>query len=337
MRVLAYALRRMTLILPVIIGVSILTFIISNCIPGDPARMAAGPKATADVIAELREKLGLDLPLYVQYLRYMSNLTHLRLGTSIMTQREVSVDILERFPATLELSATAMLLAVVVGIPFGIISASRRDQTIDQLSRVAALSGVAVPSFWLGMMLILVFYLRLGVLPGGGRIGIMSTPPRHITGLYTVDALLTGQTRKLLEAISHLILPAITQSAVVVGMITRMTRSSMLEVLQEEYIRVARAKGLRDSVVLYKHALKNAVLPVVTMIGMTFGYTLGGSVLVESVFYWPGMGQYAVQAVMYMDFPAVLGITIFIAILYALINLAVDIGYFYLDPRIKVK
>ncbi len=334
MRVLAYVVRRLLLLVPVVLGVSILTFLISHAMPGDPAVMAAGPHASPDVVAELRHKLGFDQPLYRQYIRYLSDLAHMKLGTSIQTGRQVADDILQRFPATLELTFFAMVVAAGIGIPLGTIAANNRNRWPDHLGRVIGLSGVAIPAFWMGLMLILVFYLNLRILPGAGRLNLMAIPPPKVTGLYTIDALVAGEMRTFWDALSHLVLPGVTQACAVVGMMTRMTRSSLLEVLQQDYIRVARAKGLKRGAVLYKHALKNGILPVVTLVGMTFGHTLGGSVLVESVFSWPGMGSYAVQAIKYMDFPAVMGVTVFIAITYALVNLAVDVAYFYIDPRI---
>jgi ABC-type dipeptide/oligopeptide/nickel transport system permease component len=321
--------------IPILFGISILTFVISNTIPGDPARLAAGPYADAKVINELRDKMGLNDPIYLQYGHYIAGILHGDLGHSNYSHQPVMKDIKQYFPATLELTLFSMFLTILVGLPFGIISANKKDKIADQFTRVMALVGVAMPAFWLGIIFLLFFYLKLGILPGSGRIDTGLSPPVTITGMYTIDSLLTGNWAVFQSAIIHLILPGITQAAVTVGMITRMTRSSMLEVLKSDYIRTAYAKGGSENRVLYGHALRNGLMPVLTLLGMTFGHSLGGSVLVESVFSWPGLGKYAVNAITYLDFPAVMAVTILIAVLFITVNLIIDILYQIVDPRLK--
>lgn len=327
--------KRLLLMVPILVGMSLLTFFISNTIPGDPARLIVGPHADAKVIADLREKLGLNDPLYIQYFHYIKNILHGDLGTSLYSQKPVTEDLANYFPATLELTLFSMLISVIVGIPFGLISAHKRDKLPDQVTRFMALLGVAMPAFWLGIILLLLFYLKLGLLPGSGRLDNGVAAPTDITGLYTVDALLTGNGTAFFSALIHLILPGVTQAAVTIGIITRMTRSSLLDVLGKDYIRTAFAKGASENRVLYGHALRNGMMPVLTLIGMTFGYSLGGSVLVESVFSWPGIGRYAVNAITYLDFPGVMGVTLLIAALFVTVNLFVDILYHVVDPRVK--
>ncbi|WP_204563026.1 ABC transporter permease [Neobacillus notoginsengisoli] len=335
MDALRYILKRLLLMVPILFGVTLLTFFISNSIPGDPARLAAGPYAKAEVVEELREKMGLNDPMYVQYGNYMKKLLQGDLGTSNYTHQPVMKDVKQYFPATLELTLFSMFITILIGIPIGVLSASKKDKIADQISRIIALLGVAMPAFWLGIILLLFFYLKLGVLPGSGRLDNGLSPPTTITGMYTVDALLTGNWVVFKSAIIHLILPGITQAAVTIGMITRMTRSSMLEVLRSDYIRTAFAKGGSEKRVLYGHALRNGMMPILTLLGMTFGNSLGGSVLVESVFSWPGLGKYAVTAITYLDFPAVMAVTLLIAVLFITVNLIIDLLYQVIDPRLN--
>lgn len=335
MHTLRFIGKRLALMVPTLLGISILTFFISNSIPGDPARLIAGQYAAPDVVAALRHKLGLDQPLYIQYFRYMGRLLHGDLGTSLYSQQSVITDLKQYFPATLELTLFSLLITVVVGIPLGILSAHKRDKWQDQISRVFSLVGIAMPSFWLGILFLLLFYLRWGILPGGGRLGDGMAPPTHITGMYTVDALLTGNWPDFFSALIHLILPGVTLAIVTIGMITRMTRSSMLEVLQSDYIRTAYAKGVSERRMLYGHALRNGITPVFTLLGMIFGNSLGGSVLVETVYGWPGIGRYAVNAISYLDFSAIMGVTLLIALLFIVINLIVDVFYHVIDPRLS--
>ena len=335
MDALRYIVKRLLLMIPILTGISLLTFFISNTIPGDPARLAAGPYADAKVIEELRENMGLNDPIYIQYGHYLKGLLSGELGNSNYSHQPVMKDLKQYFPATLELTLFSMVITILIGIPLGVISASKKDKLADQLARVMALVGVAMPAFWLGIIFLLFFYLQLGVLPGSGRLDTGMVPPDTITGMYTIDALLTGNWSVFTSAFIHLILPGITQAAVTIGMLTRMTRSSMLEVLKSDYIRTAFAKGGSEKRVLYGHALRNGMMPILTLIGMTFGHSLGGSVLVESVFSWPGLGKYAVNAITYLDFPAVMAVTILIAVLFITVNLIIDILYQVVDPRLN--
>jgi ABC-type dipeptide/oligopeptide/nickel transport system permease component len=335
MNILRFTSIRILLMIPILVGMSILTFFISNTIPGDPARLIAGPHAAPQVIEQLREKMGLNNPIYVQYFHYILNFLKGDFGLSLYSQQPVIKDLKIYFPATLELTFFSMLISILVGIPFGLISAQKKDKWPDQVTRFTALLGVAMPAFWLGIILLLFFYLKLGILPGSSRLDTGLSPPAHITGMYTIDALLTGNWKVLGSALIHLILPGVTQAAVTIGIITRMTRSSLLDVLKRDYIRTAYAKGASENRVLYGHALRNGLLPILTLIGMTFGHSLGGSVLVESVFSWPGVGRYAVNAITYLDFPGVMGVTLLISVLFVTANLIVDILYYIVDPRMK--
>jgi peptide/nickel transport system permease protein len=335
MHLLRYVIRRFVFFIPVLIGVTIITFTITNLVPGDPALMMAGLRAKPEVVEKIREKLGLNKPVFIQYLLYVKQLLKGDLGTSLHSRRPVIKDLKEYFPATLELTLCSMTITLFIAIPFGVVSATMKDRWPDHLSRMFALSGVAMPSFWLGLMLLMVFYVFLGILPGGGRVSTNMSIPMKLTGMYTIDSLLTGNFSLFWDCLKHLMLPAITQAAYTIGLLTRIGRSSMLEVLRQDYVMTARAKGLSQYVVLYKHALKNAFIPVITMLGISFGYLLGGSVLIESTFSWPGMGRYAVRAITFLDFPAVMGVTVVIAFLFVLINLFVDFLYYLIDPRIR--
>lgn len=335
MDALKYIFKRILLIIPILFGISLLTFFISNTIPGDPARLAAGPYADAEVIEELRHKMGLNDPVYEQYGRYISGVIQGDLGMSNYSHQPVIEDVKAYFPATLELTLFSMVITILIGVPFGLISANKKDKIADQATRIIALIGVAMPAFWLGIIFLLFFYLKLGILPGSGRLDTGLSPPEKLTGMYTFDALFTGNWVVFKSALIHLILPGVTQAAITIGMITRMTRSSMLEVLQSNYIRTAYAKGGSESRVLYGHGLRNGMMPVLTLLGMTFGHSLGGSVLVESVFSWPGIGKYAVNAITYLDFPAVMAVTMLIAVLFIIVNLIIDILYHVVDPRLK--
>ncbi len=337
MGIISYLTRRLIFFIPVLIGVTLITFTISHLVPGDPAVMMAGPKAKPEVVNKIRDDLGLNKPTHIQYLIYIKQLSKGDLGDSLHSHRPVLQDIKEYFPATLELTIFSMIITLIIAIPFGVISAKNKDRVPDHLSRFIALVGVATPSFWLGMMLLLIFYLVLGILPGGGRISSAVSAPPTVTGLYVLDSILNGNFQAFLSSLKHLILPSITQAAYSIGLLTRMGRSSMLEVLRQDYIRTARAKGLKEKVVIYKHALKNSLIPVITMVGMSFGYLLGGSVLTETIFSWPGMGRYAVKAITFLDFPAVMGVTVIMALLFVLINLMVDLAYYYVDPRIRLE
>lgn len=327
--------RRLIFLVFVVFGVTVVTFVISHMIPGDPARMMAGDRATNEIVENMRRQLGLDQPLWRQYVTYIGQVAQGDLGISIRTQRPVIDDIKRFFPATIELALAALIFAVVAGIPLGVLSAVAKDRWIDQISRTISVTGISTPAFWLGLLLIYVFYGRLGILPGSGRLASGITPPPTITGFYTLDSLLTLDWPALRSSLTHLVLPALTLGFVHLGIVTRQIRSAMLEVLQEDYVRTARASGLPRRTVLFGHALRNALIPSVTMIGLAFGDLLYGAVLTETVFAWPGMGNYVVQSITALDFPAIMGFTVVASTAYVLLNLSVDLVYMWLDPQIR--
>ena len=333
-----YIIRRILLLIPVLLGMTLITFTISHLIPGDPAALSLGPHAHKDQIIAYRHKLGLDKPIYVQYEIYLRNLFHGDLGVSLTTHRPVSEDLKEYFPATFELTLIAMTITILMGVPLGVISAVKKDKWLDHISRVFSLTGVSMPIFWLGLLLQMIFAYRLGWLPMNGRVDaqILAAHPLHtITGLYTIDALLTGNWPVLKSCIMHLFLPSFTLSFATLAVVTRMVRSSMLEVMAQDYIRTARSKGISETYVVYKHALKNALIPAVTVVGLSFGMLLGGAFLTETIFSWPGMGRYAVGTITSLDFPAIMGVALVVAIAYVSANFLVDLLYAVIDPRIR--
>ncbi|KTT59674.1 peptide ABC transporter permease [Pseudomonas oryzihabitans] len=326
--------KQLTDILIVVIGVSLITFVISHLIPGDPARLIAGERASDEIVANIRHQLGLDLPLYQQYFRYMSDLLHGDLGQSIRTHRPVLEDLRTFFPATLELALVALLLSILIGVPLGVLSAVYTNRWIDHISRTLAVAGISTPAFWLGLGLIVLFYGHLGWLPGGGRLAQGMTPPPTITGFYLIDTLLAGDLPGFVSAAKHLVLPAVTLAFVNLGVITRQIRGAMLEQLGEDYIRTARAYGLSQATVVLRHALPNALIPSITAIGLALGDLLYGAVLTETVFAWPGMGAYVVKSIQALDFPAVMGFAIVVSFIYVLLNRFIDLLYRLVDPRI---
>ena len=326
--------KRLLGLLLVVFGVSLITFTISHLIPGDPARLIAGDRASDALVAGIRHQLGLDLPLYQQYGRYVLDLVQGDLGTSIRTNRPVLEDLQAFFPATLELALVALFLAIVVGVPLGVLSAVYHNRAIDQIASTLAVTGISTPAFWLGLGAIVLFYGHLGWLPGGGRLSEGLTPPSTITGFYLIDALLAGNFSLFVDALKHLILPAATLGFVTLGVISRQIRSAMLDQLGEDYIRTARAYGLSKWTVILRHALPNALIPSVTVLGLTLGDLLYGAVLTETVFAWPGMGAYVVKSIQSLDFPAVMGFAILVSFIYVLLNMAIDLLYRVIDPRI---
>ncbi|UZJ58480.1 ABC transporter permease [Pseudomonas sp. KU26590] len=326
--------KRLGGLLLVVFGVSLITFSISHLIPGDPARLIAGDRATDAIVDNIRHQLGLDLPLYQQYGRYMLDLLHGDLGTSIRTHRPVLEDLQAFFPATLELALAALTLSILVGVPLGVLSAVYHNRFIDQVARTLAVTGISTPAFWLGLGLIVLFYGHLNWLPGSGRLDEGLDPPRTITGFYLIDTLLAGDTALFANALQHLILPTITLGFVNLGVVARQIRSAMLDQLGEDYIRTARAYGLSKWAVILRHALPNALIPSVTVLGLTLGDLLYGAVLTETVFAWPGMGAYVVKSIQSLDFPAVMGFAIMVSFIYVLLNMAIDLLYRLIDPRI---
>ncbi len=340
MALLSYIVKRLIFLVFIIIGITLLTFTVSHTIPADPTLAFLGETAQQDpeIVAAFRAKWGLDQPLPQQYLTYISNL-FLKgdFGLSIRSQRSVTEDLKAYFPATLELALFAAIVASTLGVIFGVIAALYRNKWIDQLLRAVSVIGVSVPVYWLALIAIYIFYFKLGWAPSPGRLSMSMTAPETITGMYLLDSLLTGNWPAFKDAFSHILLPGLVLGSAQLGLIIRTTRTSMLEVLGEDYIRTARSKGLYERIVNFKHALGNALIPTITVIGIGFGNLLGGSVLVEQMTSWPGVGRYAYQATTGMDFQAIMGVTVLIAINFVLINLVVDVLYGFLDPRVRLE
>jgi len=332
---LKYIVKRLILFVIVIFGVVTVTFFLSHVIPSDPVGAILGENAPQELVEKIERQLGLDLPLGQQYTRYIKGLINWNFGISLRTQKQVSEDMRVYFPATIELALFALFIAIIFGISIGIISAVKRNLLPDNISRVFSLVGISMPAFWLGLLFILILYYHLGLIPAGGRLSPSISPPPMVSGLYLLDSLIAGQFRTFWDALYHLLGPALVLGWIQTAYICRITRSSMLEVLNEEYIRTARVKGLKEKIVIFKHAFRNASIPVLTMIGISFGYLLEGSVLTETVFGYPGLGRYAVNSFLSLDLNAVIGSVTLIAICYALSNLIVDLLYGALDPRIK--
>ncbi|WP_435336325.1 ABC transporter permease [Klebsiella sp. K-3] len=317
----------------VVAGVCVITFIISHLIPGDPARLLAGDRASDEIVRHIRQQLGLDLPLWQQFARYVDALLHGDLGTSIRTGRPVLEDLKTFFPATLELAFCALLIALLVGIPLGMLSAVYRNRWTDHLVRLMALTGISTPAFWLGLGVIVLFYGKLDWLPGSGRLDDWFDPPTRVSGFYLLDSLLEGNIEVFFNALQHLILPAATLAFVHLGIVARQIRSAMLEQLNEDYIRTALASGLPKFTIVVRYALPNALIPSITVLGLALGDLLYGAVLTETVFAWPGMGAYVVSSIQALDFPAVMGFAIVVSFAYVLVNLVVDLLYLWIDPR----
>ncbi|MBV9564167.1 MAG: ABC transporter permease [Bradyrhizobium sp.] len=298
----------------------------------------AGPFATPEHLAEMERQMGLDRPLPEQYLRYMSGLFHGDLGESSATGRPVAQDFLQRLPATLELNFAALIIAILVGIPLGVVSAVHRDSFIDHVGRIVGITGVAMPSFWTGLLLVYVFFYMLNIAPPPlGRIGSGITPPTAITGMYTIDSLLTANWVALRSSLGQLVLPAATLGFSVMAPVARMVRSTMLEILESDYIKAAWAAGLPRNTVIYRDALRNAMIPIITILGIVFGFLMAGNAVVESVFAWPGIGNYAVTALMTKDSAPIQSFVLFVAVMYVLVNLVVDLAYGLADPRIRLR
>lgn len=315
---------------------TLVIFLIANTVPGDPVLTQLGDIAVNNpaIVAAYRHKWGLDLPMWDRYWIFLRGLAHGDLGISISSQRPVLEDIAQYAPATVELSTVAFLLSLIAGLPLGVLAAMKRDSWVDHLARGVSLIGVSAPTFWLAFIMLAVFYGWLGWAPGPGQISPDQFPPPDVTGVALIDAAIAGQWDTFWDALHHLILPSIVLAAATMGLITRTTRAAMLEVLSQDYIRVARAKGLLRRVIMMGHALPNALLPVVTLGGLAYAQLLTGTVLTETIFSWPGLGRYTFQSAVILDFPAIMGITLVVALVYVVINLLVDISYALLDPRV---
>jgi peptide/nickel transport system permease protein len=331
----AYIVRRLALASLAIGGVLVIVFFLSHIIPGDPVAAILGPQAPNDVIEDLRHRYGLDRPVYEQFFRFVARLARGDLGDSLATHRPVIRDLREFLPATIELATAAILIGVIVGMGVGIVSAVARGRPLDHVVRFLSLIGLSMPVFWLGLILLYIFYFRLALVLGPGQLDIFLSRPPIVTGLVTVDAVLARDFGVLWNALGHLLLPAVVLGSHALAGIARITRASMLEVLGQDYVKVARAKGLAEHTVVLKHALRNGLLPIVTVIGIYYGGLLEGAVLTETVFAWPGLGRYATGAILSQDFAAIMGVTILIALVFSLANLLVDLAYGFLNPKIR--
>lgn len=332
--VLLYLLKRLIMLIPVLFCVSVLVFLIMRVFSPDPALIVLGQRATTEAINKWHEAMGFNDPLITQYINYMTAALQGDFGKSFFTNAPVTDEILARLPATIELAVLAIIIASVLGILFGVVSAVKKNSIIDNLTMTTALIGVSMPVFWLGMLLIIVFSGWLHWVPSGGRIDTLLRPYDG-TGFYLYDTFIIGDWEAFFNALQHAILPAVTLACYSMAIITRMTRSSMLDVLHQDYIRTAKAKGLAPRKVIGKHAFRNALLPIVTVIGLQFGSLLSGAVLTETVFSWPGIGAFSVESIMRSDFPVIQAIVLIVAFIFVFMNLIVDLLYAALDPRVK--
>jgi len=335
---LRYLARRLVLTVVLLFGMTLVTFALTNLVPGDPVAAALGQRAADDpaIVTQFRAQYGLDKPLPQQYLAYLVRLVHLDLGTSWQTHNPVAADLAKAIPATMEIAIPTIVTAAVIGLAFGAISAYRRGKITDQVLRLVSLIGISVPTFWMSILVFYVFYYRLGLFPGSGRLtpGVAAPPPR--TGLYTIDALLAGDMRTFVDAAAHLAMPMMVLTLYTLGLLTRFSRAAFLEVLGQDFVRTAKAKGLPGRVVFFRYVLRAAAVPILTIAGLAFGSLLSGTVLVESIFGWPGLGSYAYKAASKLDLLGVMGVSLFVGVIYLGINLVVDVLYGFIDPRVKV-
>jgi peptide/nickel transport system permease protein len=332
-----YIARRLLLLIPVLLGMTLIAFAVTKAIPTDPIIASISQEASnhPEIVAAYRKEWGLDKPVPVQYLTYVWNLLHGDMGVSIYTHRPVLEDLLDYLPATVELATVTIVFSVVLSVPLGILAAMVRGGMTDLVIRLVTLVGVAMPIFWLALVLLDIFYLHLGWAPAPGRLDYALQPPPPVTGFYVIDALIAGQPATAWNALSHLALPAFVLATWSVGLLTRMTRASMLAVLPQDFLRAARSKGASDFYVIRRHAAPNAMIPVVTVIGLAYGDLLSGALLVETIFGWPGIGRYAFNAAVHVDFPAIIGVALTVGFIYTIVNLVVDVAYAVLDPRVR--
>jgi peptide/nickel transport system permease protein len=332
---LRFVVRRLMLLVPILLGLSILVFVWIRALPGGPAQALLGERATEESVAQIERQYGLNKPIYVQYWAYVKNLAKGDLGTSVTTRRAVSDELKQRFPATIELALAAMIFSVAVGIPLGFVAAKRYGGPIDQASLVTSLIGVSIPVFFLAILLKYVFAVKLGLLPTTGR-SSATLDFSHPTNFYVIDAVLSGNLNIVWDVLKHLVLPAIALGSIPLSIIARITRAAVLDVQNEDYVRVARAKGLPPRDVDVRHIFRNALLPITTIIGLQTGLLLSGAVLTETVFAWPGMGTWLVDAIKGRNFPVLQGGILFVSFVFVLVNLAVDLAYAVINPRIRV-
>jgi peptide/nickel transport system permease protein len=337
MSIFQYFIRRLLLMIPMIIGITLLLFLVTHIVPVNPLAVILTEKSMDDpeAVKAATEKWGLDKPLPEQYLIYLGKLLQGDLGISFKTKNPVTSDLSTFLPATVELAIGSFIFAILLGLPLGIISAVKSGSMIDHITRVISLLGASMPPFWSGLLLLFIFYYKLELAPGPGRINSRLGTPDSVTGLFVLDSLLTGNKEAFWSSLSHLILPSIILGWFTLALIARITRSSMLEVLSLDYIRTARAKGLAEKWVILKHALRNALIPLATLIGLAFAGLMSGAIMTETIFSWPGIGRYAVDASTNLDYPALTGTTLLIAIIYMFVNLFVDMLYTLIDPRIR--
>jgi peptide/nickel transport system permease protein len=333
--VIRYVISRLLAAVVMVVLATLVVFLIANTVPGDPVLSQLGDLAASNpaIVAEFRHKWGLDLPLWQQFWIYLRGLAHGDFGESIASRRPVLDDIRAYAPATIELASVSFLLSLLVGLPLGVMAAVKRDRWIDHLARAVSLVGVSAPTFWLAFVFLAVFYGALDWAPGPGRLDPVSFPPETITGLLLIDTAWTGDWDTFRDAAAHLVLPSIVLASSTLGLITRTTRAAMLEALSQDYVRVARAKGLRAVMVVLGHALPNAMLPVVTLGGLAYANLLAGAVMTETVFSWPGLGRYTFRSAVAVDFPAIMAVTTIVAAIFVLVNFVVDLSYSMLDPR----
>lgn len=330
-----YISKRLFAMLLTALAATVVIFLISTQVPGDPVLAQLGDLAASDpaIVEAFRARWSLDEPIWLRYWTFLDRLAHGDLGMSISTFRPVMDDIRQYAPATLELATVAFLLSLFIGIPLGIAAGVWRDSWIDHLARFVSLLGVSAPTFWLAFIALSVFYGGLQIAPGPGRLDVSSIPPLAVTGMYTIDAALVGDWAVFRDALAHLVLPSIVLAAATMGLITRTTRSSMLDSLTQDYIRVARSKGLSETRIVLRHALPNALLPIVTLAGIAYAILLTGAVMTETIFSWPGLGRYTFRSAVTLDVPAIMGITLIVAVVYLVINFLTDLSYLVLDPR----
>jgi peptide/nickel transport system permease protein len=330
--------RRLVALVLLSLGITLVAFVLTVIVPGDPVRSNLGQMAQFDpsAVAAFRHHYGLDQPLPVQYLRYLEHLVQGDLGQSQQTHDAVRHDLAMFIPATAELAISSMVIALIAGVGLGILAAVKRDRLTDHLLRIVSLGGISVPTFWLALLGLYVFFFRLGWVPGGGRLSPAVTPPPHVTGMYTLDALFAGQWATLWDAFQHLVLPALVLALFNVGLLTRYTRSAVLEVIENDYVQATRAKGLPEHTIVLRHVLRAAMTSLITVIGLSFANVMTGSVLVEDIFAWPGIGQYAYHSATSLDLPAIMGVSLFVAVVYIVINFIVDVLYGVIDPRIRI-
>lgn len=336
---LRFIVSRLATAVVMVLLATLVIFLIANTVPGDPVLTQLGDMAASNpaTVAEFRAKWGLDLPVWQRYGIFLQGLAHGDLGESISSRRPVLADIAEYAPATIELASVAFVLSIVIGLPLGILAAVRRDSWIDHVARAVSLVGVSAPTFWLAFIMLAIFYGALDWAPGPGRLDPISFPPDRITGLLLVDSILQRDWDTFHDAAAHLVLPSIVLAAATLGLITRTTRAAMLEALSQDYVRVAKAKGLRARAVVLGHALPNAMLPVVTLGGLAYANLLAGAVMTETVFSWPGLGRYTFRSAVSVDFPAIMAITAIVAAIFVMVNFFVDLSYALLDPRVLKK